>query len=521
MSKNHSIPLSARELKILTKARKNAGEYKVHRVDPNKLQMQDTYKNAGGCIEFQELEHALDDIYMSGTKSDRCKNNLIKKMYENNYLHIYQKKVEERKRLELEYKLPIIDDATMYNVAAPKLYAEYRVSTYDLVGVGFSLTPNWTYTGDIDSHINLLRTSGYIPEIPYKHKWLEGDVSAYSSVNLRFNNELEALTYVYDMMPYAMRFGKTRWLSALLALNQGGASVVGWRKELRPMKLRGSEHIDLSSRNIPFEIEGHLIITNVERLLELTNMFRSGKPEHYNYGDCDSPKKVLLMLLLTHLGISEDHSKEICTDENIVELIELIRNVKKAGAREKATAEGREDKPSEVAYYYASTSDREKMLRDELISEEMAQIMNMSAELGMRTMFYRNVLDLTEREDSSRALEIFEEREKRILDEFNIKYGYNIVNKLQEYDPFAENVNALDDDEEGGLFDMFGEEQESYDLPIDDDVGGDPIFTEEQTQWIKRSGIPEGAGIRVWDPGTEPELQDLEQSRSRSIITLL
>jgi len=424
----------------------------------------------------------------------------------------------QRNKSSIEYKLPIISDYEKYNLMCPKLYGVYTPVEKDLVTTSFMLTPNWVYSGDIDSYVNLKRAAGYIQELPYKHKWLKSDVSATSSTNLRFLNELEALTYVYDHMPYIARFGGEKWLFSLLNLNKEGATLSGWRPEIHPMKLRSCEHIEISSENIPFEIEGHLIITSVERLLQVTNFYRSASPLEYYYGDSDSPKSVLLNLLMEKAGMEDDHIKKILSEYNVDAIVDIIRNAKEKEVMDSDPSEVR-DPIEKVAFYYASTSERERMKKERLVSEQDSVIISTSAELGFRSIFYKTYLDLAERSEANEQLQRFYDKEDKILEEFNNLYNYNIKRCLDNF--FKDSNDALEGSEGEDFFDGFFEEQEEYDLPDVEESGGAPVFIEDNDQWINRTGDVIGSGRKVWDPGGIPDLIDEETPRSSSLITLL
>jgi len=513
------LKLSGREIKLLSKSKKNLKDYVKNRIEPNKDKMQEVFGKGGGSLEFKDLENQIVSIYESSSKANKFKNNLIKKMYENNYIYNFSRKMIEIGEICFNYKLPILDDDMCYTPVAPKLYAVYEITTKDYVGVGFSLTPNWSYSGSLDSYDNLLRASGYIPEVAYRHRWLEADLGAYTSCNLRFNNELEALTYIYDHMPYAARFGKKKWLNSLLLLNRSGGTVIGWRPELRPMRLRGSEHITLSSRCIPFEIEGHLIVITVERLIEITRWFRLGRDHEYNYGDCDSPKKVLLAILLSHAGFSDDHLKEVIEAEDVTTLVKIIRGAKES---ESVTTEEiiKKEDPVEVAYYHATSEQREAITAAGLLEESKAAIIRVSHMLGFRTIFYRNSLDLIDRYDAAERLSEFNVKEDKLIDEFNSSYGYNVLREGKDV-VNGPSIDVLDaDDSDADFFGMF-DEQPEYDLPEDEASGGDAIFAEQSSQWISRSKAPEGAAIRIWDPGIVPEDDDSENPRSLSLLGLM
>lgn len=509
MSKNQlTSQYSAREIKKLIQSRKEKSKYETQRVIPSLEAAEQRF--APAAMEFAELERSIRKLYYSGDKKDPVETS-IKKKHLDMFIDKTYKKSVEKSRYEWD-RLPRISEfVSMRGKALPMLYTTREMNPNSIDGlISIWLPKMFIYSGEVKPFTNLLRKSGLIHQKPYMHEWLNTIYDEPVVVPWKgpYVEEKEILTYLYDMFPYAYRFAGDIWISAVARTNNSISYATGMR-DVEPMTLRTSEHIRISSRQIPFEIEGNLIVTDIDELVDIILRYRS--KENYNYciGETDKPSYVPLHLFFT----------KVCgKDPDLVEQVLKSPDFEAAESDEIAEHKVPDNKCTDIEetmWYYATDDERIELSKKIHISERIKKSIELSRELGLRTAFYSTALSASDREGVNEQYHQFLAKEDALLLEGYNRYGINIRRDREEImDSIDDIFNSEDEDGPTGIFDLITEQDEQQ---CDEGNYYEPdtiVFTESLQTWKDIRDDPVGPSRTIWDPGGTHTSAEVEKPRA-------
>jgi hypothetical protein len=495
----NKIPSSSfdkNELRALVKAKSNAKSYKPE-AEKGHRKLAELY--IGSCVEYSQYEKAITESYMSGDKKNREHNRLREKSFE-----LYNDKWASKRDLSIEepdWKPPEIRNCIGGNYSLPNNYLISEYGDFETRTIAVSLPKQFLYSGTIDTYINLLRHSGYTKELGYTFSFLDWGLNVMMETSL-VGDEWEILRYLYDQCGFAYQFATENWLQALLKANRGPRRVVGFRKTHR-VQLTGSEHIQISSREIPFELEGIFFTATFEELKEAIELYRVERPPFlYTIGECDDARYPIYHLFYTKKGGKDpEETRKFLTTEGLSITIEKTKLIKeRLEPRPEASK-----KEYEPLFYYASTSEREELMEKFHESARFVESIALMAQLGYRELTYQVALSMADREGVNERLHQHYCDEDELLAKLNSKYGTNIrrTNILEDTEDFFG-----DDESEGGFFDFMEEpaepEEEMPPIHEEPEIPGhfEHTHTESLTDWV--SAQQEGGTLHariVWDPG--------------------
>jgi len=473
------------QIKKLIQCKKNSKKYK--KVEERVLsELSEVIIPTGAS--YKSIEKAISTIYMSGDKLDYQKN-LRRAHFERYYL---KKGRTHLHGPEISTTPWLIRDTNIGQYAIPYMYTDTHHSNESIWNVvEFDLPPQFSFFEGLNDWENLMRSSGSVPGKPYKNTCLRFETKARGTWS-RQETELSALTYFYDMFPYAYIFGGEKVLEAIIRGNSGDRKM---EKIIKTEPLRiDPPQLEIDSQHIPFELEGELIVLTVERLIEVLTFYRNPEKE-YPWGGCSSHARFLTHLIYSEIGKHRDMDiVEFIKSSSIEELTREVLTVEPT----KPTGQGLADE--EIYYYYASDSQRELIEKKLYLTKERKAYIDSCRMFGMREMFLDNLLSGIDHEVAN-AMHFEElQKDKEILERMSLTYG-TVVEKKTILD-FDKDLGELEDDPFGGLF----ADDEMELEPIVENLNraidsNEEIFQTEFSVWNNYGKDPIEPVKRIWDPG--------------------
>jgi len=491
-----SVAYTAKEVKKLIASKKAAKAYEKGKIKPLKDSIDQAF--IGGSRDYDIVIENVRSIYLSGDNLGATK--LLKKKHFERYMEKYED--EHLINPSYDWEPPkLSDEITFGSFAIPKVY---RIGWYDSQAetsvVSFDLPQQFIYSGNMDRLINLSRWSGYSKDRPYKCEELNfiRQVNSYWNRNM---SEREILEYIFDLFPYAVRFGNENWIQSVIDCNRGTQKL--WGLKTNPYSIRGSEHIMLSSKCIPFEIEGKLYTIDLNRYMEILELYRTR--EYYDIGGCDDNR-----LFILHLIYSEELDK---TDQEIKDFLLSDDSPTKVGLGEIEEIVSQVPRNNigftdeELYYYYASESQRLELRKILPLSEKEFEKIRFMSEYNYRELFLGMMEIDINRSETIENWKNTKEHEDSVLNKLSDRYGIRVSTKLEEYSMETGELDLP----EGGL-DFFFEDEEIY--PDLETIAperidrSETVFEVDFATWNTFGADPLDPVHRVWDPGGESRLQD-------------
>jgi hypothetical protein len=442
-------------------------------------------------------------MYLSGGKSDPDLN-----AYREAHLEMfYQKAYRKAFRYKIQKECPPLWSKIARNMAIPNLYIiEQVVNPDEKSFCSVNLPKHYIYTKKHETYRNILRKAGYIDEPVDRFKdELDFQGNGYGFHMGEPQSEREILEYFYDFWPYAAAWSQSNFVQAIFDSNRRGNSKMIGIVQTRPMQLIGCEHIHISSKQIPFFIEGILIVTNLDEMMRILELYRDPN-SLYDTGCCGNPYIVGLHCLLAPLVREENIIPVLKEMKSVEDLFSMIPE-ETFKPKEKEGLNNRKNDTRDILWYYASSTEKESLNGKLKLHKDRIEQIDTAAQLGMRSAWYnlRLSMDVDSRLELAEQYQLFLQEEDRLLEESNRIHGTNILRLGIAFEMYATDDIFEDNDFEGALdFDNLLDE----DYGVDDDQGMLPAetavkdFTREDSQWIAEQRDSTLAARMTWDPGT-------------------